>query len=148
MLIAWKSVAGAYVSTTELNADPIFIVSFSVCKQLQRDLSPPHQYLSLPLEAIPEDQAIEAQYQALPGELLDYPANEDPDTEEEAESVVQLLHDIDADWRPDAQTQKDVKIAHDNAGHPMNRDFARLRKRGNAKPAIVRWVKPLFQRDQ
>ena len=102
----------------------------------------------LPVEAIPEFQATVAHYQVLSGEQLDGPANEDPDTEEDDGPVVTALHDIEAYWHPGAQTQRYPNIAHNNAGHPMNRDFVRLFKRGNAKPAIVRWVKRRFKCEQ
>ena len=37
----------------------------------------------------------------------------------------------DDQFRPTSQQIKDLKIAHDNCGHPTNRDFARMIKLGN-----------------
>ena len=40
-------------------------------------------------------------------------------------------------WDPSDKEKADLKIAHDNSGHPLNRDFARLLRRGNAKPEVT-----------
>jgi len=50
----------------------------------------------------------------------------------------------DEQFRPTSQQIKDLKIAHDNCGHPTNRDFARMIKLGNGKPEIARWVAQHF----
>ena len=57
------------------------------------------------------------------------PTDEDPDATE-----------VDEDFKPTDQQIKDLKLAHDNCGHPSNRDFARMLKLGNARPEIARWV--------
>ena len=49
------------------------------------------------------------------------------------------------DWAPTARQFKD--IAHDNLGHPSNRDFARMIKVGNGRPEIARWVAKHFRCD-
>ena len=38
-----------------------------------------------------------------------------------------------------------MRIAHDNAGHPTNVDFARLLRRGNARPELANWVRHHFR---
>ena len=39
----------------------------------------------------------------------------------------------------------DLQIAHENAGHPSAKDFARLLRRGNAKPLVAAWVAKHFR---
>ena len=52
------------------------------------------------------------------------------------------------EWIPSAQQLKDLKLAHDNLGHPSNREFARMIKLGNGRPEIVRWVAKHFKCDE
>jgi hypothetical protein len=87
-------------------------------EQSDRDLpsDSSHAELPLPEERITEDPNAD-------------PTDEDPDAQE-----------VDEDFQPTAQQIKDLKIAHDNCGHPSNRDFARMIKLGNGKPEIARWV--------
>ena len=47
-------------------------------------------------------------------------------------------------WWPNAQELSDLKITHDSAGHPTNADFAKLLRRGNAKPEVASWVRKHF----
>jgi len=54
---------------------------------------------------------------------------------------------LDEQFKPTSQQIKDLKIAHDNCGHPTNRDFARMIKLGNGKPEIARWVAQHFKCD-
>ena len=35
-------------------------------------------------------------------------------------------------------------MAHDNCGHPLNTDFARMLRLGNARPEVWKWVKHNF----
>ena len=37
-----------------------------------------------------------------------------------------------------------LKITHDNAGHPTSQDFARLLRRGHARPEVANWVRKHF----
>lgn len=79
------------------------------------------------LAPIPEDDGLQ---------LEDADADlGDPD-DEEAPPV--------AGWWPSDQELRDLKISHDNAGHPTNADFARLLRRGSAKPEIANWVRNHF----
>ena len=39
----------------------------------------------------------------------------------------------------------DLRIAHDNSGHPTNSDFARLLRRGHARPEVAQWVRHRFK---
>jgi hypothetical protein len=48
-------------------------------------------------------------------------------------------------WEPTAAQLRDLRIAHDNSGHPTNSDFARLLRRGNAKPEVAQWVRHHFK---
>ena len=43
------------------------------------------------------------------------------------------------------QQKKDLQIAHENCGHPTAKDFARLLRRGNARPEIASWVAKHFK---
>ena len=69
----------------------------------------------------------------------------DPDAEQVSED------DMDIppvpDFQPSAQQLKDLRLAHDNNGHPTNTDFARMIKLGNGKPELVKWVKHHFRCD-
>ena len=69
---------------------------------------------------------------------------EDPNAEPEDEDF-----DIGGDplWTPTTQQIRDLKIAHDNLGHPSNRVFARMIKLGNGRPEIVRWIAKHFKCD-
>jgi hypothetical protein len=74
----------------------------------------------------------------LPGERVENDDDAAPLSDDE---------DIDPpspDYHPTRQQLIDLKIAHDNSGHPTATDFARLLKLGNAKPELVRWVKKNF----
>ena len=60
--------------------------------------------------------------------------NEDPASDEDEIST-------DAErFEPSSAQFRDLKLAHDNAGHPTNADFARLLRRGNCRPEIAAWV--------
>ena len=54
----------------------------------------------------------------------------------------------DPQWYPTKQQLADLKIAHDNAGHPTASDFARLIKLGNGRPEVYKWVKKNFRCDE
>ena len=77
--------------------------------------------------------------------LLEERVAEDPNADpiEEEEDA----QEIDENFRPTSQQIRDLKIAHDNCGHPTNRDFARMIKLGNGKPEIARWVAKHFSCD-
>ena len=64
--------------------------------------------------------------------------NEEPGSDDE--KVVK-----NTDWKPTAQQLRDIKIAHDDAGCPTNSGFARLLRRGNAKPELAKWVRHRFK---
>ena len=66
---------------------------------------------------------------ALP-EVQEGDGNEEPGSDEEEAPM-------DVAWEPSAAQLRDLKIAHDNAGHPSNADFARLLRRGNARPEVA-----------
>ena len=46
---------------------------------------------------------------------------------------------------PTRQQMQDLQLAHENAGHPSAKDFARMLRRGNAKPEIANWVSRNFR---
>ena len=85
-----------------------------------------------PLEAVPEDQQ-------LPEERVE----DDPDAEPE-DSDDEEFDPNPLEWQPSAQQLRDLKIAHDNSGHPSNADFARLIRRGNGRPEVAAWVRRHF----
>ena len=53
-------------------------------------------------------------------------------------------HPPTVEFTPTAAQLRDLKIAHANSGHPSNADFARLLRRGNAKPEVAAWVRQNF----
>ena len=73
--------------------------------------------------------------------------NDDNDPEEADHEPDQDDSDFEeppAEYAPTAQEQKDLQIAHANAGHPTAKDFARMLRRGNARPEIAHWVSKHF----
>ena len=62
-----------------------------------------------------------------------------PDDDEQDE------HIPPPDYWPTEQEMRDLKITHDNAGHPTNQDFARLLRRGHARPEVANWVRKHFK---
>ena len=102
--------------------------------------------MSLPMEAIPEEAIPEAglgpeapaDQMPLPEEAADADdPNLEPDSDEEEPPPPQ--------FDPTPSQLRDLKIAHDNAGHPTNVDVARLLRRGNAKPEVANWVRHHFR---
>ena len=80
------------------------------------------------------------------------PELEDPNDEqvEEDDLDVDVIGDSDDDipdetWEPSKEQRRDLEFAHDNSGHPSKADFARLLRRGNVDPKVVRWVKKNFR---
>ena len=51
----------------------------------------------------------------------------------------------DENWQPTPEQKRDLDFAHDNSGHPTTADFARLLRRGNVDPKVVRWVKKNYK---
>ena len=64
--------------------------------------------------------------------------NEEPASDEDAIST-----DVER-FEPTTEQFRDLKLAHDNAGHPTNADFARLLRRGSCRPEIASWVRKHF----
>ena len=88
------------------------------------------------MEAIPEDEAAadpDADPLLLPEERVEDDTAE-PGSDEEPEPAA-------VDFKPTAEQLRDLKIAHDNAGHPSNADFARVLRRGNARPEVAARVR-------
>ena len=75
----------------------------------------------------------------LPEERGENEANELlPDSDEE-------LPEQSVAYTPTAEQLRDLKIAHDNAGHPDNSDFARMLRLGRARPEVAAWVRKHFK---
>ena len=70
--------------------------------------------------------------------------DEDEVPEDEDEQQEDNAHDKPEFW-PSAQELRDLKITHDNAGHPSNADFARLLRRGHCRPEVAAWVRKHFR---
>ena len=90
-----------------------------------------------------EDESTEASPNPDPLEHIPETAIEDEDEvpqDEDEEIAVP-----DSDFWPTDQELRDIKIAHDNAGHPNGVDFARLLRRGHARPEVAAWVKKHFK---
>ena len=88
----------------------------------------------------PGDGDPEAKLEDVPEEL-EGEDNEEPD--EDDDDLNQPPGPLDFEPTPDQK--RDLKIAHDNSGHPGNQDFARLLRRGNCRPEIARWVRHHFK---
>ena len=66
-------------------------------------------------------------------------ANEEPDEDDsDGEAPTPA-------YEPSSQQKKDLQIAHENSGHPSAKDFAKMLRRGNAKPEIANWVAKHFR---
>jgi len=75
-----------------------------------------------------------------PGARVDHDDDAAPVSDDEIEPS-------DPHFWPTARQIQDLKLAHDNSGHPTNADFARMIRLGNGKPELVRWVKQHFKCD-
>ena len=104
----------------------------------QSDMGSPSD--SSPVDSMPTAQP--AANMQLPEERISEDPNADPTDEDLDDAQV-----VDEDFKPTPQQIKDLKIAHDNCGHPSNRDFARMIRLGNGKPEIARWVAKHFRCD-
>ena len=141
-VILYRCPEGAAESSWD-DDDLIATVPAAVSKAIKRKLDPRPdkrpETVCLPLEAIPEEVEPPEAKQELPEERLD----EDPNAEPEDSDDEEYDPNPPA-WTPTAQELRDLKIAHDNSGHPSNADFARLIRRGNGKPEIAAWVRKNF----
>ena len=90
------------------------------------------------MEAIPEDAAVAPPELLLPEERV-VDKNADPGSDDEDQEPPATV-----EFTPTEQQLRDLKIAHDHAGHPSNADFARLLRRGNARPEVAAWVRKHF----
>jgi len=79
--------------------------------------------------------------QFMPGERIEIDTDAMPLSDDDEPETTSLI------FRPTAQQLKDLKIAHDNNGHPTASEFARMIKLGNGKPELVKWVKQNFKCD-
>jgi len=131
-LILYKTTTDAALHSTEDDGDSIHTVPRAVTRAIIRSPVLAETSFCAPLEAIPEDQVPP---DLLPEERIADDPNAEPDSDEEEPPPVHQ------EWQPDAQELRDLAIAHDNAGHPNNTDFARLLRRGNAKPEVASWVR-------
>ena len=52
------------------------------------------------------------------------------------------------DYHPTAQELKDIKLAHDNCGHPQNVDYVRMLRFGGVRPEVCDWVRDHFRCDE
>ena len=84
--------------------------------------------------------ALDAVKNELPDERIENDDNAEPSSDEEEEPGARHPN-----FEPSAAQLRDLKIAHDNAGHPNNADFARMIKLGNGKKEIVQWVRKNFK---
>ena len=119
--------------------------AFPVTTSRKRGLSPvPEEATNSSASATArEEQAAlqEADAHALPGERV----KDDPDAEPLSDE--EDISPPSDTWWPTPQQLKDLKIVHDNHGHPTASDFARIIKLGNGMPALYRWVKKHFKCD-
>ena len=138
----FETTLGCFEETTEHDNSAVGTVPRSVARQLKQRLCPPSVSISLPLETVPEgpDERPADDEMPLPEEEVDDP-NAEPDSDEE-------IADPPPNFDPTAQQLTDLKIAHDNSGHPSNADFARLLRRGNARPEVANWVRRNFRCEQ
>ena len=86
-----------------------------------------------------------------PGTPLEEVAGDGNDEEEPEEANLEPdVDDSDAErepvgFEPTPTQRKDLQLAHENAGHPSAKDFARMLRRGSCKPEIASWVAKHFK---
>lgn len=124
----FQPVDGFLEGSTESDEEALKNLPRAVRKSLKQRVLP-EEIAAMPLEAIPEDD--------VPEPMGDDNEEPDDDDDEWAEGAGDPL----PEWAPSPQQARDLRLAHDNAGHPSNQDFARLLRRGNAKPEIARWAR-------
>jgi hypothetical protein len=92
------------------------------------------------LRSIPEESLASPDALPLPEDLLDDDphGNDEPDSDEDDPPPI-------ANYEPTASQLRDLKVAHENTGHPKNADFAKLLRRGNWKAEIAGWVRQNFK---
>jgi len=168
-LILYKLPTGAVEQSTTDNDDHITTLPRNVRKALEKRLTtegPKHALLAPELESVPEDELLdipddperpdpneglsEEQMAKRRRQSLDIIKNELPEERiEEDDNAEPSDDEPDAipagadNFKPTRAQITDLKLAHDNSGHPNNADFARMLKLGNAKPALVRWVRSI-----
>ena len=143
-IMVYHAIDGAFEGSSENSSEYVVTVPREVKDKISQHHKPQHQEsLSLPLigmDSIPED--AEADQPDSYG-----PANEDDP--EWVEDLDELDADVqERDFHPTDKQLRELKLAHDNMGHPTNADFARLLRRGNAKPEVAAWVRRNFQCDE
>ena len=146
-LILYKTVPGAFENSTEESPDNISVVPRSVLQNIRQKLEP-HKSTSFPVGIDEEGEQPPNEEEAAQGGPSTSPLlpeervgddNAEPDSEEEQEPAETIK------FEPTEQQLRDLKIAHDNSGHPSNADFARLLRRGNARPEVAAWVRRNFK---
>ena len=133
---------GCFEESTEHDSTLVATVPKGVTRQLRQKMlgSANSVSLSLPiLDQIPEEGAVGAgpDMGEMDGENNAEEANEEPSSDEEEPPP--------PEFHPTPSQLRDLRIAHDNAGHPTNVDFARLLRRGNARPELANWVRHHFR---
>ena len=125
-LILYKTVPGAFENSTEESPDNISVVPRSVLQNIRQKLEP-HKSTSFPVGIDEEGEQPPNEEEAAQGGPSTSPLlpeervgddNAEPDSEEEQEPAETIK------FEPTEQQLRDLKIAHDNSGHPSNADFA------------------------
>ena len=111
--MVWKSVDGAYTSSSEVNEDSTKTVSNRDLKLLKYALGHTSNgrqiSLSRPLEGIPEDRPQFAPDAILPGERDEHnPANDEPLS---AHGDVVPPPPANLDWEPSQEAKRQLNIA-------------------------------------
>jgi len=136
----------------------------SVKKQILQQYRPQHvrfsQCFPIELDTIPEESSDPPESGRSPGGteedsgeprpedwIGDIDVTDDAAPLSDDDDDNDTLPTTDDNFQPTAQQIRDLKIAHDNCGHPTAPDFARMLKLGNAKPELVKWVKHNFKCD-
>ena len=141
-LVLYKSVPGAFEGSTEEDHSNIVTVSKdvrgSICKALQvPEASAESDNLAVDLvdgDGAGEEDADPSRGGSAPNLLPTLmPEERDQDENAEPDSDEEDYPELNNTFTPNGQQLRDLKIAHDNSGHPSNADFARLLRRGNAK---------------
>ncbi len=137
-LVLYRPVSGAFEGSSEDSADQVKTVPHAVLKQIKGKLNPKAVSWSLPMEIIAEEPGESEDTHLLPEEHIDDAEAVPLDSDDEEPSPA-------SPYTPTEAQLRDLKMAHDNSGHPSNMDFARLLRRGNVKPEIAAWVRHNFK---
>jgi len=116
-LVVYRMVPGAFEGSTEDDENHV-TVPRAVTQELKKKLQINEQSMSLPMEAIPEDEAApnpQGDSPLLLPEERVVDENADPGSDDENQEPPPTVN-----FTPTADQLRDLEIAHANSGHPSN----------------------------